>query len=81
MTVENYSKNPLWKILVETVHAMIMYPHHKMYIRNVILPDTPKILPEDLALKLGIPNGEVLVILNELQSETFSSKSSRLKSL
>jgi len=34
MAVEEYVNNPLWAVLVETVHAMIMYPHHKAYVET-----------------------------------------------
>lgn len=69
MSVEDYDKNPLWPILVETVHAMIMYPHHKSYVRDVTLHERPDISPRDLASSLGIPLGEALVILHELRGE------------
>jgi len=45
MSFEELVDNPLWPILVETVHAMIMYPHHKAYIRDVVLHE-------------GLPEGE-----------------------
>jgi len=67
MSLEEYEKSPLWKILVDTVHAILMYPHHKAYVRDVLLPEKPEISPEDLALKLDIPLGEALVILYELK--------------
>jgi len=70
MEQEEVEKNTLWPILVETVHAMIMYPHHKAYIRDVVLHETPNISPRDLALKLDIPLGEAMVILHELRQET-----------
>lgn len=67
MSLEDYVSNPLWPILVETVHAMIMYPHHKAYTRDIILHEQPDVNPKDLAIKLGIPLGEALVILHELK--------------
>ena len=69
MSLEDYVGNPLWPILLETVHAMVMYPHHKAYTRDVILHEQPETNPRDLAIKLGIPLGEALVILYELQRE------------
>jgi len=69
MSLDEYEKNPLWKILVDTVHAILMYPHHKAYVRDALLPENPEISPEDLALKLGIPLGEALVILYELKAK------------
>lgn len=69
MSIEEYEKNPLWKILVDTVHMTIMYPHHKAYVRDAILQRTPEITPEDLALQLGISFGEALIILHELRKE------------
>lgn len=69
MNMEDYVKERLWPILVETVHAMVMYPHHKAYVRDRILHENPGITPEELAARLGIPLGEALVILFELWSE------------
>jgi|Deesub1362B_J571_1020462.scaffolds.fasta_scaffold23749_2 hypothetical protein len=65
---QDYLKNPLWKVLVETVHSLVMYPHHKAYIRDVVLSENPEITPEQLSAKLGIPLGEALVILYELKT-------------
>jgi len=69
MSLEEYLKNPLWPILVETVHAMIMYPHHKAYVRDVVIHEQPDVTPQDLVAKLGIPTGEALVILHELKKD------------
>jgi hypothetical protein len=67
--VEEYLNNPLWSVLVETVHAMVMYPHHKAYVRDIVLHQQPDISARDLAVKLGVPTGEALVILHELQKQ------------
>jgi len=69
MGFEEYVGNPLWTLLVETVHAMVMYPHHKAYTRDVILHEQPDVTARDLAAKLGIPLGEALVILYELRKQ------------
>ncbi|MEM2946854.1 MAG: hypothetical protein QXN96_01280 [Candidatus Bathyarchaeia archaeon] len=69
MSLEEYAKEKLWPILVETVHAMVMYPHHKAYTRDVLLHENPDITPSELASRLGIPIGEALVILYELKNE------------
>ncbi|MEM2518605.1 MAG: hypothetical protein QXO49_06605 [Candidatus Bathyarchaeia archaeon] len=69
MSLEEYAKEKLWPILVETVHAMVMYPHHKAYTRDVLLHEKPDITPIELASRLGIPLGEALVILYELKNE------------
>ena len=69
MSFEEYVNNPMWVILVETVHAMIMYPHHKAYTRDVVLHEQPDITPSDLTAKLGIPLGEAIVILYELRKQ------------
>jgi ribosomal protein S25 len=70
MSLEEYTKEKLWPILVETVRAMVMYAHHKAYTREVILHEKPDITPQELASRLGIPMGEALVILYELKKET-----------
>ncbi len=71
--MEEYLTDPLWSILVETVHAMVMYPHHKAYVRDVVLHGQPDVTARDLAVKLGIPTGEALVILHELEKEKSES--------
>ena len=71
-----YLRNPLWKMLVETVHAMAMYPHHKAYVKNRLLLQKPEIKPLELAAYLGIPVGEALVILYEIKGESEVSQGS-----
>jgi len=74
MSWQEYMNNPLWPILVETVHAMVMYPHHKAYTRDVALHEQPDVKPTDLAAKLGIPLGEALIILYELEKAKSEGK-------
>jgi len=74
MSLEDYIGNPLWPVLVETVHAMIMYSHHKAYTRDVVLHEQPDIASQNLATKLNIPLGEAFVILHELQKQKSESK-------
>ncbi|MGQ9624260.1 MAG: hypothetical protein ACUVT9_02700 [Candidatus Bathycorpusculaceae bacterium] len=73
MSLEDYTKEKLWPILVETVHALVMYSYHKAYTREVVLHEKPDIKPEELAAKLRIPLGEAIVILHELSNEKRSS--------
>jgi hypothetical protein len=70
MNIEEYTKEKLWPILIETVHVLTMYPGHKAYTRDVILPEKPETSPEELAVRLHLPLGEALVILYELSEET-----------
>ncbi|MGB9740860.1 hypothetical protein C0195_01315 [Candidatus Bathyarchaeota archaeon] len=76
MSLEEYAKDKLWPILVEAVHALVLYPNHKAYTREVILHEKPDITPQELAARLGMPLGEAIVILYELEGErkTHSSK-------
>lgn len=74
MSFEEYANNPMWTVLVETVHAMIMYPHHKAYTRDVVLHEQLDTTPSDLTAKLNIPLGEAIVILYELQKQKFESE-------
>jgi len=69
MSLEEYTKEKLWPILTETVHALVMYPNHKSYTRETILNEKPEITPAELAAKLNISLGEALVILHELAEE------------
>jgi len=69
MSFEDYSKNGLWPILIETVHSLVMYPSHKAYTRSVILSEKPETTPADLVARLKISLDEALVILHELDEE------------
>ena len=69
MSLEEYTKEKLWPILIETVHALVMYPNHKVYTREVVLHEKPEITPAELAARLRIPLGEALAILYELANE------------
>jgi hypothetical protein len=67
--LEEYSKEQLLQLLVEAVHASVMYPTHKAYTRDSILPANADITASELAERLGMPFGEALVILSELSQE------------
>jgi hypothetical protein len=69
MNVDEYTKEQLWQMLVEAVHASVMYPTHKAYTRDSILPQKPDVSAVELAERLGMPRGEALVILSELNQE------------
>ena len=69
MSLKELVDNPLWPILVETVHHMIMYPHHKAYIRDVVLHEQTDVTERELAVKMGIPYGEALIIFYELRKQ------------
>jgi len=69
MNLDEYTKEKLWQLLVEAVHASVMYPTHKAYTRNSILPQKSDISAIELAQRLGMPLGEAIVILGELQPE------------
>ncbi len=66
---DEWSGDPLWPILVETVHSLILYRHHKAFVRDVILQEKPDLTPQELALSLGVSLGEAMVILSELKGE------------
>jgi len=69
MTYEDYTKEKLWPVLIETVHTLTMYPNHKAYTRERILPEKSGIAVEELAARLNVSLGEALVILYELALE------------
>jgi len=73
MKMEESTKERIWQMLVETVHASVMYPTHKSYTRDNILPLQTDITATELAERLGMPLGEALVILNELVQESASA--------
>lgn len=66
---DDHQQNPLWLILVETVQNLPLYPAHKAYIRDNILPFEPKITAEQISRRLNMPLGEAIVILSELDEE------------
>jgi hypothetical protein len=74
MSLNDYINNPMWRILVDTVHTLPMFAHHKAYVRDVVQITQPQINAEDLSLKLGISLGESLVILYELQASRAENK-------
>jgi transcription initiation factor IIE alpha subunit len=69
MNLDEYTKEKLWQLLVETVHACVMYPTHKAYTRDSILPQKTDVTANELVERLGMPLGEALVILSELTEE------------
>jgi len=66
---ERVEDNSLWSILVETVHALPMYPIHKAYVRDTLLYEKPDLTPESLSHLLNISLGEALVVLHEIREE------------
>lgn len=69
MNLDEYTKERLWQLLVEAVHASVMYPTHKAYTRDCVLPQKADVSAIELAERLGMPFGEALVILCELTQE------------
>jgi hypothetical protein len=66
MNLDEFTKERLWQLLVEAVHGSVMYPTHKAYTRDSILPQKPDVTAEELAQSLEMSLGEALVILGEL---------------
>jgi len=60
-------KEELWKVLVETVHALPMYKNHKRYVEGSMIKEKPEISPQELAVQINIPLGEALVMLDEIR--------------
>jgi hypothetical protein len=56
---------------------MVMYPHHKSYVKRVMLKEKPDMTPRDLSIALGIPLGEATVILHELKSAEVEEKAEK----
>jgi len=69
MNLDEYTKERLWQLLVEGVDASGMYPTHKAYTRDSILPQKVDISANELAERLGMSLGEGLVILSELTQD------------
>ena len=66
-TQGGYDAPTLWQILSETAHALPMYKFHKRYVERSILAEKPQISPKEMALLMGIPLGEAIMILEELK--------------
>jgi hypothetical protein len=73
-TQSGYDAATLWEILTDTVHVLPMYKHHKRYAEKIVLPEKPRISAKEIALLMGMPLGEAVVILEELRA---SSKGTR----
>jgi len=70
MNLDDYTKERLWQLLVEAVHASVMYPTHKAYTRENVLHQKADVSSDELAERLGMPLGEALVILSELAPDS-----------
>jgi len=73
-------RDELWKLLVETVHALPMYNHLKRYVQEVMLKEKPEISAKELAVQVNIPLGEAIVMLDELRNPTSTTAPSGEKS-
>ena len=62
-------KDELWKLLVDTVHSLPMYKHHKHFVEDVMLKEKPDISPQELAVQINVTLGEAIVLLDELRGE------------
>lgn len=69
MNLEEFTRERLWLLLVDTVHKVVMYPNHKAYTRDVILREKPDVTATELANRLHMSLGEALVILDELGAD------------
>jgi hypothetical protein len=69
MNLDEYTKEKLWQLLVEAVHASVMYPTHKAYTRDNIIPQKPDVSANELVERLGMSLGEAIVILSDLSEE------------
>ena len=69
LDLTDYSKETLWQLLTEAIHASVMYPTHMAYTRDIILKETPNITPPELAHRLNMPLGEAIIIIKELTTD------------
>ena len=61
-------RDDLWALLVDTVHALPMYKHHKRYVEEVMLKERPDISAKELAVQINVTLGEAVVMLDELRA-------------
>ena len=71
-------KDELWKLLVDTVHSLPMYKHHKHYVQEVMVKERPDISAKELAVQINIPLGEAIVMLDELRPAKVSQGSTEV---
>jgi hypothetical protein len=74
-------RDELWKLLVDTVHALPMYNQLKRYVQEVMLKEKPEISAKELAVQVNIPLGEAIVMLNELRNPASTTAPSGEKSV
>lgn len=60
-------RDELWQLLIETAHSLPMYKSHRRYVEEIMIKETPQILPRELAVQLNITQGEAIVILDEIR--------------
>ncbi|HKM50337.1 MAG TPA: hypothetical protein VJZ75_04080 [Candidatus Bathyarchaeia archaeon] len=60
-------REEIWKMLVDTTHALPMYKNHKRYVQDIMMKETPKISPQELAVQLNLTLGEAFVLLYEIR--------------
>jgi len=56
-----------------------MYKHHKRYVEKVLLPEKPRISAKEMALVMGMPLGEAIMILEELRPKRGPEDESKAK--
>jgi hypothetical protein len=47
MKLDDFTKEQLWQIIVDTAHASVMYPTHKSYTRDVLLKEKAALSAEE----------------------------------
>lgn len=67
MDLAEYTKEQIWQMLVDSVHAHVMFKTHKAYTRDVVLPEKADISTTELAERLNMPIAEAIIILEELK--------------
>ncbi len=65
-THHKYDMDPIWPIIVETVYTLPLYPSHKAWVRDRMLPKEPNLSAEEISFRLDMPLGEAMVILYDL---------------
>lgn len=69
ITLPPLGRDELWKLLIETVHSLPMYKSHKRYVEEIMIKETPQISAQELAVQLNIPQGEAIILLDEIRPE------------
>lgn len=70
INMEEYRSHPLWLLLVETARSHPLYPGLVAYVSTHLLPEHPDVTAKEVAVRLSIPLGLAVVVLDDTMAQT-----------